>query len=221
MSMEMSDPGARPTTALSGHGPLRPDDIADLRAYERARERYRAAVIANKRLRRVPLGPVVTVVFESIDTVRFQVQEMARAERIASDAGIRQELDVYNRLLPTPAELSATLFIELTSEEELRHWLPALVGIERHVVLEASGALPARSVPEAAHAAALTREQVTPAVHYLRIPCTDQQRRALATGQATLALTHPAASYRTILAPATCAQLVADLEGTATPIPVG
>lgn len=218
--MEPPGVGLRAGRPLSGHGPLEPDDIADLRAYERVRDRYRAAVMAKKRLRRISLGPVVTVVFESIDTVRFQVQEMARAERIASDAGIRQELEVYNRLLPTADELSATLFIELTSEEQLRHWLPALVGIERHLVLEPSGVPPARSVPERTHEAALSREGVTSAVHYLRIPCTHQQRRALATGNAALALTHPAAPHRTPLDPATCAELVADLEGTATPIPV-
>jgi len=220
MSMEGSGGDSRADRPLSGHGPLELDDIADLRAYERVRERYRAAVMANKRLRRISLGPVVTVVFESIDTVRFQVQEMARAERIASDEGIRQELEVYNRLLPTAGELSATLFIELTSEEELRKWLPALVGIERHVVLELSGAPPARSIPEASHAAALSREDVTPAVHYLRIPCTAEQRRALSTGHAVLLLTHPAGPHRTPLEPATCAELVADLEGSATPIPV-
>jgi len=66
----------------------------------------------------------MTLVFESINTVRFQVQEMARAERILSDEGIQTELDVYNRLLPAPGELSATMFIELTSDEQLREWLP-------------------------------------------------------------------------------------------------
>ena len=68
--------------------------------------------------------------------MRFQVQEMARAERMTTDEQIQHELDVYNRLLPGPGELSATLFLELTTEEELRTWLPRLVGIERSVVLE-------------------------------------------------------------------------------------
>ena len=114
------------------------DDILDLRAYERVRDDFRTRVMAKKRLRRIPLGPVVTLVFECADTVRFQVQEMARAERILTDEGIRGELDVYNRLLPSPGELSATLFIELTSEDQLRHWLPRLVGIERSVAFELS-----------------------------------------------------------------------------------
>ena len=76
------------------------DDVLDLRAYERVREDYRARVIARKRNRRVSLGPIMTLVFECVDTVRFQVQEMARVEKIISDEAIQVELDIYNRLLP-------------------------------------------------------------------------------------------------------------------------
>ncbi len=75
-------------------------DVLDLRAYERVREDYRARIIARKRDRRVALGPVMTLVFECFDTVRFQVQEMARAEKIITDEAIQAELDIYNRLLP-------------------------------------------------------------------------------------------------------------------------
>ena len=113
--------------------------MLDLRAYERVREEFRAEVIARKRDRRVALGPVMTLVFESLDTVRFQVQEMARAEKIISDEAIQVELDIYNPLLPEPGELSATLFIELTSEEALREWLPRLVGIEARSALRLVG----------------------------------------------------------------------------------
>ncbi len=150
------------------------DDILNLRAYERVRDDYRTQVMARKRLRRIPLGPVVTLLFECADTVRFQVQEMARAERILTDEGIQGELDVYNRLLPCPGELSATLFVELTSEDQLRHWLPRLVGIERSVAFElprppgSTSPPTVVSVPEEAHANSLTRESVTSAVHYVR-----------------------------------------------------
>ena len=119
--------------------PLTLDDIADQRAYERERDEFRRAVIAHKKLRRISVGPVITLTFESRMTMRFQIQEMARAERMSTDEQIQHELDVYNRLLPGPGELSATLFLELTSEEELRTWLPRLVGIERSVVLEFGG----------------------------------------------------------------------------------
>ena len=128
------------------------------------------------------LGPIMTLVFECFDTVRFQVQEMARVEKIISDEAIQVELDIYNRLLPAPGELSATLLIELTSEEELREWLPRLVGIERQLGVSIDGDV-VPSVPEADHAAALTRDAVTPAVHYLRFAFTEAQVAAFGDGR--------------------------------------
>jgi len=89
-------------------------DIADVRAYERERAEFRARIIELKRRRRVHIGPIVTLLFENRDTIQFQVQEMARAERLHSDEQIQTELDIYNPLIPSPGELSATLFIELT-----------------------------------------------------------------------------------------------------------
>src|SRR5664280_2292115 len=115
--------------------PLTLDDISVLRADERERDEFRRAVIAEKKLRRVSVGPVVTLTFESRLTMRFQVQEMARAEKMLTDEQIQHELDVYNRLLPAERELSATLFLELTTEEQLRTWLPRLVGIEASCAL--------------------------------------------------------------------------------------
>jgi len=174
--------------------PLTLDDISDLRAYERERDQFRRGVIAKKRVRRVSIGPVVTLTFESRTTVRFQVQEMARAERLATDAEVQHELDVYNRLLPGPGELSATLFLELTTEEQLREWLPRLVGVERSVVLvigEGTGAVQVRSVPEDEHSSQLTRADVTSAVHYVRFPLTPVAAAALAGGPAALIVDHP------------------------------
>jgi len=174
--------------------PLTLDDISDLRAYERERDEFRRAVIAEKRIRRVTVGPVVTLTFESRTTVRFQVQEMARAERLATDAQVQHELDVYNRLLPAPGELSATLFLELTNEEQLRTWLPKLVGVERSVVFligEGTATRMVRSVPEAAHEVQLTRTEVTSAVHYVRFPFTPAELAAFAAGPVTLIVNHP------------------------------
>ena len=196
-------------------------DILDLRAYERVRDDYRARVIARKRNRRIALGPIMTMVFECVDTVRFQVQEMARVEKIISDEAIQTELDIYNRLLPAEGELSATLFIELTSDVALREWLPRLVGIEHRVVIAFDGSQ-VTSVPEAEHAAALTRESVTPAVHYLRFPFTEDQVAGFA-GAAEVALVsaHPAYEARTVLPPAVRQELLGDLLGTTKPLPIG
>src|SRR3954454_23820396 len=114
------------------------DDIADLRAYERERPEFRQHVIALKKRRRIHVGEFLTLVFENATTIRFQIQEMARAEKTLSDEGIQTELDIYNPLIPEPGNLAATLFIELTSDAELREWLPKLVGIEQHLVLRLS-----------------------------------------------------------------------------------
>src|SRR5205085_11678087 len=85
-------------------GKLTLDDIADLRAYERERAEFRERVIALKKLRRVPVGSIVTLVFENLETVRFQIQEMARAERMLSDEQIQGELDFYNPLITGPGQ---------------------------------------------------------------------------------------------------------------------
>ena len=201
--------------------PLTLADVLDLRAYERVREDYRAKIIARKRDRRVALGPIMTLVFECFDTVRFQVQEMARAEKIIGDEAIQVELDIYNRLLPAKGELSATLFIELTSDDALREWLPRLVGIERRLGFAVDGEVVA-SVPEAAHAAALTRETITPAVHYVRFGFTEAQAEAFADGrEVALVATHPAYEARTVLSPAVRRELLRDLLGTTKPLPIG
>jgi len=196
------------------------NDVLDLRAYERVREDYRARVIARKRNRRVSLGPIMTLVFECVDTVRFQVQEMARMEKIISDEAMQVELDIYNRLLPGDRELSATLFIELTSDPDLRDWLPRLVGIERQIGISLDGDVVA-SVPEAEHAAALTRDTITPAVHYLRFGFTEAQVEAFrVASEVTVVATHPAYEARTVLAPVVRAELLGDLLGTTKPLPI-
>src|SRR5438552_10146584 len=120
----MSGPGGRSVGGARREMTL--DDIADLRAYERERDAFRTQVKELKRRRRVSVGPLVTLVFENRDTIRFQVQEMARAERILTDEGIQTELDVYNPLIPGPGWLSATLLVELTSKEARMEWLPKL-----------------------------------------------------------------------------------------------
>jgi hypothetical protein len=203
---------------------LRLADVLDQRAYERVRDDYRRAIIEHKRRRRVALGPIVTLLFESFDTVRFQVHEMARAERITTDAGIQDELDVYNRLLPERGQLSATLFVELTSDEALREWLPKLVGIERAVGFELDTGAGPRFVmaePESTHAEALTREAITAAVHYVRFRFDAEERRAFAVGNPTLVSRHPAYEARVELAAETQAELLSELEGTAEPLPFG
>jgi hypothetical protein len=163
-------------------------DILDHRAYERERDEFRARIIAMKKRRRIPLGPVMTIVFENTDTMRFQVQEMARVERMLTDEQIQHEIDTYNDLIPDDGELRATLLIELTSEVALREWLPKLVGIQRAISFEMPDGtrVPGEPIDEQR----LTREEVTASVHFLRFAFTPEQRAAFADGPVRLLVEH-------------------------------
>jgi hypothetical protein len=190
-------------------------DIEDLRAYERERDAYRRRVIALKRRRRVSVGPIVSIVFENRETMRSQVQEMARAERMVSDEQIQKELDVYNALIPEAGELSATLFIELSGEEALREWLPRLVGIEHSVVLRLPAPTQAestvRAVPDSAHEEALTRPEITASVHYIRFALDTAQVERFAAGPVALAIDHPQYDAEAVLSEEARAELLSDL----------
>ena len=194
------------------------DDIADLRAYEREREDFRQQIIVLKKRRRVPVGPFVTVLFENRATVRFQVQEMARVEKIISDEGIQTELDIYNPLIPEPGTLAATMFIELTNKDELLEWLPKLVGVERALQLRigppdggAAGVVRARV--NADHDKQLTRDTITASVHYVHFDLTSDQIDRFSRWPVRVEIDHPAYAYGTNLHEMTTAELLADLKG--------
>ena len=107
--------------------PVERHNIVDAAAYERERDAFRARVLAAKALRRVHVGEHLTLLFENALTVRYQVQEMLRAERIVREADIRHELETYNELLGGPGELGVTLMIEIEDArqraEKLAGWL--------------------------------------------------------------------------------------------------
>jgi len=139
----------------------------------------------------------------------FQVQEMARAEKMITDEQVQHELDVYNPLLPGPGEISMTLFVELTSDAELRHWLPRLVGIERSVLLRVGGAEVRASV-DPAHDAQLTRAETTASVHYVRIALDEPLAAGFAAQPAAIAIDHPEYSHSVALSEETRESLAAD-----------
>lgn len=186
-------------------------DIADVRAYERERPELRARIIELKKRRRVELGTFVSVTFENRDTVRYQIQEMARVERLATDAAIQEELDAYNPLIPEAGQLCCTMFLELTSDDSMREWLPKLVGVERALVLRFADGTTVRAQPEAGHASQLTREGATAAVHFLQFDLADDAVAAMIDGPVVLELDHPAYLESVELAPATVSELLADV----------
>jgi len=198
------------STHVTSSRKLTLDDIAEPRAYERERDSFRAHVIELKRRRRVHAGTILTLLFENRDTIRFQVQEMARAERILTDQGIQEELDVYNPMIPERGQLCATMFIELTSDEQMREWLPKLVGIEQAVQFRLPGGEVVPCAVDPQHASQLTREHTTAAVHYVTFAFTPEQAAAFGEGT-VLEVVHPAYAESVSLAPATVAELSADL----------
>ncbi len=109
---------------------ITPGDIIPYEEYERQREAFRAKIIALKQRRRISIGPLITVVFENRETLRFQIQEMIRTERIVDPGKIKDELDVYNALLPNANELSATLLIEITDEAKIKEKLDQFMGLD-------------------------------------------------------------------------------------------
>lgn len=187
------------------------DDIADLRAYERERDEFRSHIIALKKKRRISVGPFVTFVFENRDTVRFQIQEMARAERILTDDGIETELRIYNPLVPDAGQLAATMFIELTSDADMRAWFPKLVGIETKVEFRLADGTVVCCTVDPDHAEQLTREDTTAAVHYIHFAFTPEAIGAFASGPVELAVTHENYSEVATLRAESVDELLADL----------
>ena len=115
------------------------DSLMTLEAYAKSRNDFRARVMAHKKNRTLQLGDSVTLIFEDELTMRYQVQEMLRAERIFEEAGIQDELDAYNPLVPDGRNWKATMMIEYPDIEERRRMLERLVGIEDKVWVKVEG----------------------------------------------------------------------------------
>lgn len=187
------------------------DDIKNLHEYELERPDFRARVIALKKRRRVPLGPLMTLVFENRDTVRFQIQEMVRIERIVRPDKVQDEIDAYNDLLPRAGEVSATLFIEVTDPAKVQSTLDGFIGLDEpgKLVLRVGD----RTYP-ASFAAGQSREDRISAVHYLRFALGEEGRKALERGEkAQLEVRH--GDYQAVepLSGETVGELLRDLEG--------
>lgn len=189
------------------------DDIADVRAYERERDEFRSHVIELKRRRRVHVGTIITFLFENRDTIRFQIQEMARVEKLTTDDEIRTELDIYNPMIPDPGQVCATMFIELTTDDQMREWLPKLANVERSVLLVLADGTSVRGTIDEQHEQGLTRDGVTAAVHYLRWDLTPEQVEVFAAGDVMLEIDHPDYLEAVVLGSAAHAELVGDLRG--------
>ena len=188
------------------------DSMMTLEAYAKARKDFRTRVIAHKKSRTVHLGEHLTLLFEDELTIRYQVQEMLRIEKIFEEEGIQDEIDAYNPLIPDGRNFKATMLIEYEDEAERREALAKLKGIEERVWMRVEGC-------PAVHAIAdedLEREneQKTSSVHFLRFELTREMADALKYGVAlAIGVDHPHYSAKLDpVGPETRAALVKDLE---------
>jgi Protein of unknown function (DUF3501) len=174
---------------------ISPDSLLPLEVYARERSAYRSRVIAHKKSRTVHAGEHVTLIFEDETTVRYQVQEMLRVERIFEAEGIRGELEAYNPLIPDGANWKATMLIEYPEEDERRRMLAQLKGIEDRTWVEVEGSEGEKF--ERVYAIAdedLEREneEKTSAVHFVRFELSRAMRDALKSGAGlTVGVDHP------------------------------
>ena len=183
------------------------DDILGFSAYENVRQQFRDDIIEKKKIRRVPLGDQVSIVFENRDTVIFQIQEMLRAEKITDLDKIREEIAVYNELIPNSGELSATLFLEIADQANLRQDLLKFLGIDEAVFFKVGGRVVAGRFEEGR-----SKEDKISAVQYVRFPFDPQARQALVNGEpAELVIDHPNYQARAVLAAEAQASLAQDL----------
>jgi len=158
------------------------DDLFSLEEYAEVRPKFRAEVMDHKKTRQVPIGPNATLYFEDAVTMKYQVQEMLRIERIFERAAIEEELDAYNPLIPDGSNWKATFMVEFPDIEERRERLARLTGIEDRVWVQVAGF-------DRVHAIAdedLERadEEKTSAVHFLRFELTPEMARAVKEGAA-------------------------------------
>ncbi|WHZ16684.1 MAG: hypothetical protein OJF52_003534 [Nitrospira sp.] len=170
--------------------PLTQDELIPREEYERQRDSYRQSIIDLKRRRRIAVGDKVTLVFENRETLRFQIQEMIRVERIVDPRKVQEELDVYNALLPASGELSATLLIELTDPATMKHWLDLFMGLDHgQTVGLRAGVDVVYGEFEGGH----SHETKISAVHFVRFRPTPAMVKAIGNQAARVALTvhHP------------------------------
>jgi len=164
--------------------------LMTLETYARERPQFRAKVIAHKKHRTAHLGEHVTLVFEDELTIRYQVQEMLRIERIFEEESIKEELAAYNPLIPDGRNLKATMMIEYPDPDERAKRLADLIGIEDKVWLRAAGHERVLAIADED----LDRENAekTSAVHFLRFELDEATAQALKKGAGlTIGIDHP------------------------------
>lgn len=187
---------------------MQPVDISEIKNiadYELERESWRPHVLALKERRRIRLGDHLTFLFENRETVRYQIQEMMRIERIVRPHDIAHEVATYNELIPAPGELSASLLIEYETEAERNVKLHELLGLERHLWVEVAGAGRAPAVFDDRQ---IATDRIS-SVQYVKFRLTEAQQKNWNHG-ASLVSDHPHYPADRKLSPAELSELATD-----------
>jgi len=192
---------------------LTQDKLMTLEAYAKVRDTIRTEVMAHKKDRNIALGDHVTLIFEDEQTIRYHVQEMLRAEKVFEEAGIQDEIDAYNPLIPDGSNWKATMMIEYEDVEERRHMLTQLLGIEDRVWVHVAGFERVYAIADEDLERAT--EEKTSAVHFLRFELSTEMSRALKQGALlSMGVDHP--NYQAAIDPVPTAartSLLRDLQG--------
>jgi hypothetical protein len=148
------------------------DDLYKLEDYAGNRADIRARVLAHKKNRKIHIGPVATLYFEDRQTIQYQIQEMLRVERIFEPAGIQEELDAYNPLIPDGSNWKATFMIEEPDVERRRELLALLIGIEDTVWVRVDGNEPVYAIAD--EDLERNTAEKTSSVHFMRFELDDR-----------------------------------------------
>jgi hypothetical protein len=184
--------------------------LMTLEAYARERPQFRAKVMAHKKNRTVSLGDHMTLVFEDELTIRYQVQEMLRVERIFEAQGIEDELAAYNPLIPDGRNLKATMMLEFPDPDERRQWLAGLIGVEDKIWIEVAGYKRVWAIAD--EDLERENEQKTSSVHFLRFELTDDMAQGLRRGAGlAIGVDHPRYTAKLEAPPAVRDALAHDL----------
>lgn len=186
------------------------DSLLTLEAYARQRKEFRARVLEHKKNRKLHLGEHVTLIFEDELTIRYQIQEMLRIEKTFEEAGIQDELEAYNPLVPDGANLKATMMIEYDDPAVRKRELSKLKGVEDRVYLQVDGH--ARVYAIADEDLERENDEKTSSVHFVRFEFPKAAREAVRAGaSAKLGCDHTNYPAHVSIAPDTLASLAGDL----------
>ncbi|NRF67552.1 DUF3501 family protein [Aquincola sp. S2] len=189
---------------------ITPDSLMTLEAYTKYRKAHKPEIIAHRRLRSVSLGEHVTLQFEDEKTIRYQIQEMLRIEKIFEEDAIQGEIDAYLPLVPDGSNWKATMLIEYPDPNERKRELGRLIGIEDRMFVEVEGH--ARVYAIADEDLERENDEKTSAVHFVRFELTDAACDAVSAGAAVkLGCDHTNYPAHVLIAPETLASLAGDL----------